>query len=99
MPNCDPLDDRQKGGGVDRVNEEEAGDDVGWQFEPTSRVPQQIDLLNGAINRLGCTGLVLFGQPEGHVGTAARAYRRTAQRRGDATSSRRIDSGETTAEL
>ena len=44
------------------------------------------------------TGLVLFGQAEGHVGPGAGACPRTAQRRGDPTGTRRIDSGQATTE-
>ena len=68
-------------------------------FRARPRFPQPIDLLDRPIHRLGGTRFVLFGQAEGDVGPCAGAYPRTAERRGDATSARRIDSGETTAEL
>ena len=68
------------------------------RFGARSRFPQPIDFLDRAVDRLGGTGLVLLGQAEGHVGPGAGACPGTAQRRGDATGTRRIDSGQTTAE-
>ena len=94
----DPLDDRQnQGGGVGRVHQADAAHDVD-RFGARSRFPQPIDLLDRAVHRLGGTGLVLFGQAEGHEGPGAGACPGTAQRRGDATGTRRIDSGQPAAE-
>ena len=92
------LDDWQNlGGGVGRGHQANAVQEEDL-FEPRPRFPQPIDLLDRAIESLGCTGLVPISHADGHGCPGTGADPTTAVRRGEPPGTRRIDPSQPAAE-